>query len=57
MVRLISKLGDRALSRLVPRAKAQAATCHWVSCYGACISKYCCTGTGLYVCTDCKYVC
>lgn len=45
-MKLINRLADRALERLAPAAKAEAASdCWYQSCGGNCI-KYCCRSTG-----------
>jgi hypothetical protein len=54
MVRLIEKLGDRALARVVPKATAEAAPppgCWCDQCTGAWSFRCCWVSATTYVCT------
>jgi hypothetical protein len=58
MIGKLESLGDRLLTRLVPKAQAGAVYCWNVSCGGTCLVKRCCDvpqyGTR---CGSCSYVC
>ncbi|MER6177460.1 hypothetical protein [Streptosporangium sp. NPDC001681] len=56
MVRSISALADRLLSRLVPTGHADAASCYYEQC-GARHSRYCCyyPDDNVIVCGSCIY--
>jgi hypothetical protein len=56
----IGSLGDRLLSAIVPKTRADAASCRYERCGSPCHSRYCCYGTGIpeYArCGSCLYRC
>jgi hypothetical protein len=52
MVKRIEQLGDRLLTRLVPKAQASAVIC-WCQICAYQRYKYCCTGEGANFCLSC----
>lgn len=60
MISKIGALGDRLLSKLVPRHTAQATCYCWTDGIGTCVSRRCCyygTRCNLTVCGSWQYRC
>ncbi|WP_143220693.1 hypothetical protein [Actinomadura sp. CNU-125] len=62
MIASLERMGERLLTRVVPKATAQAAGlgpyCDWKSCGPGCLLKICCAVPGEpYWCGRCRWTC